>query len=288
MTVDQNGVSSTPQKIALSNNLEIMRIDCRVLSKATCIIKKNSNILEEINLKTTAGSNNWVVNSRRTYEYYQDYIPTTWDFNENYLVIKAVNKDSELMLAYKREKNQGNKLWWGLSADQYYNVKGKKFTNSVPFVYEDSQEDYVLFTQYQNPDDRIFHPFKFQPCTIVLNNDINENEAPTVQISFQEANNQTKSVPISKIFDKHPPAPAPPKPENNHFLRITFIIAAILIVIIVILLVVNRKKNNADDDDDSGDEEYRKVQATEEGKTITTVSITKPENNIGLGMEYDE
>lgn len=302
VAVSQDGTMSAAQTLVLSTNIEISNIECKniVAKTTTCLLKKNSNNLEIVEIAGDSQSRNWAVSSSGTYEYYQDYIPTIWSFNEEYLVTKAVNSNSELMLTYKKEDKQSNKVWWGLKPEEYYNSKGSIFTASLPLVYKNSQKNSVLmFTQKANTEgvnqsnSQIFKPFNFGACLINLKSDINENEAPTVSILFEEANNQSKAVPISKVFDKHPPAPAPPTPptppgpapKKNHFLMIAFIIVAVLIVIIVLLLLNNRNK---DGDDDSDDQEFRRVQDIEQGKTVTTVSITKPENNIGLGMEYDE
>lgn len=260
--------------ITLPASLQIKKIECKMLGiHPSCIIFNNGNIIGDVTFNYNGFTHALSIAASRAYKLHQDYIPTNWNFNEDFLITKANNGGGEVMLVYSRGLESDNHIWWGLTSDQYYNVKGAKSTRSVPVVLKNANGKTVFrFTQNQlvgvaDEPSMVYKAFKAESSLLILSSNIDENQAGSVEFVFNNASGKGQAVPASSFFDKHPkpgpnpPGPTPPGPDDktsNTWLIWLLGGVCVVLAIVIILLLVNKD----DGDDDEDDDEYDKVTAT--------------------------
>lgn len=248
-------------------SVQITSIDCRVFGGSpSCVLLTKANIIGDINLNYNGFEQTLSIASNRAYLLYQDYQPTNWNFDAELLVTKANNANGEVMLVYSRSSSSDNNIWWGMTTDQYYNVKGSKMTKSVPYVFKNSKGSSVIrFTQNQLVDQAdapstVFKAFKTESSLLILNSNIDENEAKSVNFVFnKQGGAQGQSIPISDFFDKHPapgpnppgPTPAPDDKKNNNWL--IYLLGGLSLVLAITVVALLMNKSSEDEDDEDGD-----------------------------------
>lgn len=263
-------------QINLPSGLQIKGIDCRVLaSNPSCIIRNNGDIFGDITFNYNAFTHSLTISSSRAYPLYQDYVPNNWNFNEDFLVMRASGSSGEVMLVYSRALGADNNIWWGLTTSQYYNVKAAKTTRSNPIVFRNAQGRSVIrFSQNQLVDvadapSMPFKAFKAEESLLILSSNIDENQAKTASFMFNNPTGESQSVPVSKFFDQNPspsPSPKPSDDKKNNTWLIWLLggVCVILAIVIVILLTNKGEGGEYEDEEDRYEKQTGTLTKTED------------------------
>lgn len=227
-------------------------LDCKMIAGLpSCIIITNNNFIIDLVLSFDGASNELLIATSQIHKLYQDYQITSWNYNDGYLVTRAGNGSSEVMLVYKRSTSGSNNVWWGLTSDAYYNVEGATETSSTPIVFRDEDGKTVIkFSQNQQTGiadrtDLSFKGFKPSASLLVLGSDVNQNEAKQGEIVFDHPNLQARAFPISQFFSSSP-TPKPNPGDNNGSNSAWIWVLSILVVLLLILVgVLATKLSNA-------------------------------------------
>lgn len=277
--------------ITLPQNLQIRLMKCKdIMSATSCVIINNGNLITDITLDYQSIAKTLKVTSTRTYFNYQDFYPTSFDFNDELLVTKCSNKKSELMLVYQRSQTGDNNIWWGLRTSEYYNVRGANMTKSLPLVFRNRQGRTVLrFTQNQmvgtqDQPSPIFKGYKAETSLLVLNTNITQSNAEEVGIEFTQFGGENQIVPISKFLDGSP-NPGPDDKGSGWEFWIVVIVVFILAGLVSYFIITKFKGEN---DTVSAGDDYHYGYTPTENLTVTKYDFDADEVNLGSKLSNYE
>lgn len=231
--ISDSGSHTTKTDIRFPDELQIQETKCFVYNidgknEVHCIIKFLGYIIGDLVIEHI--ENNYSVKTYKRYKYFFDFRPLSFDFNKDFLVVKARNTKKELMLVYKRSSEEEG-LYWSLDVKEYYNMPGP-FTPSTPTVYSKGTETKIAFTQDQSNvptqskllkkslkegERGTFYQFQPAEAMLTLGSNITLGEANNVKIVFNEGITELSGhyIEMMNFFNGTAIPPAPPAPSKS-------------------------------------------------------------------------
>lgn len=287
VTIQSNLELTYLTPISLPQNLQIRAIKCKTGdSKPSCIIINNGNVMTDISLDFQGLSQTLKMTSLRAYFNYQNFSPTEFDFNDELLVVKSSNGRSELMLVYQRSQEGDNNIWWGLTIDEYYNIKGTNRTRSLPLVFRNKQGRTVIrFTQnqmqsLQDQPSPVFKGFKPETSLLILTNNMTQSNAQEVSVQFNQFGGENQSVPISQFLDGSN-EPHPNKKGSSWEFWVVVVVVFILAGLVSYFIITKFKGEN---DIKSRGDDYHYGYTPTENLTVTKYDFDADEVNLGTKL----
>lgn len=266
ISIAPDGTTTALTTGALAKKIAINSIKCRAYKSApetpSCVITHNGNFVTDITLKYSSEDKTLNFENERQYFFFENYLPTYIDFNEEYVIMKSKDGDKEAMLFHRRGADLPKDLYWGLEPSQYYNKEGATTTNSLPLIYTSGEgettQTEIRFTQdvtqasNQDPQNP-FNSFKHQDVTITLGGNLTEDDAKEVTILFNGGKTEGDKVNILKIFKESAPKPEPPKPDDDSDIPwwVWVIIGMVVFLVLVSLLLrfLTKTKDEGEEED---------------------------------------
>lgn len=179
----------------LPQNFQINSLSCRSFSNnPTCVFLNKQNLFGH--MRFAFNNDKLTVTSQNSYPYYNDFIPDNWSFNEEFLVTRARNSTTEIMMIYKLFGNskvieQTGNTWWGLTTQDYYNnITEVSSTKSIPLIFK--QENGVtairftqnmIFGQFQG-DNSVLKAFSANGGKLEIKSELKTDDAKSIMINF--------------------------------------------------------------------------------------------------------
>lgn len=276
------------KSFTLPANLQATSLRCKVFSgKPNCFLLSKQNMITHMVMSYRTTTNSLKITFQNSYSLYKDFVPNKWSFNEDYLVTKARNTETEIMLVYqisKSTKTEAGQIWWGLNIQDYYNNQSEvKTTTSVPFVFRSAQGNTAIrFTQNQmfghfTGNHSVLRAFKAESSLLVLKNGILESEAGGIQVGFSDDAGESKFFGIENFFANWNWANTKTNFGGIPTLIWILVAAGVLFLIVIVLLRSSGgKDDNGGNDSYFGEEDYTELDKEEDEKVaISGAKIKK-------------
>jgi hypothetical protein len=270
--IKDSGSHSLLPDINPNNGLAIQSAKCLVFNlEVHCIIQYLGHYVGDIVF--TKVPSHFEIKTNKKYSYFYNYRPVYYDFDTNYLVLKARSPTKEVMLIYNRA-TEDETLFWGLTPGMYYDKQVSQ-TNSLPLVVTYGSETKIAFTQdtgksksmmlrkVAEGDRGTFFQTEFSKTILTLSENLNENEVKDIQIWFNaDIGTGTPQVEdIMNFFNKSNTPPAPTSatsatsgniPNDDIPWWVWVIIGMVIFLIFVAFLLkfLTREKDDIEEEED--------------------------------------